>query len=110
MKCSRRVRDIHRNGSSQTNAWSRKLRGGKTQQGSYDIVCDGIEHSVAGQPTACRMTTPSITEGYVKTPGRKPSIVYSVSVVAGDVLTVRSFGDAAHTQLVATLVYDRVPL
>jgi hypothetical protein len=80
------VRDIHRSGTAQTNTWRRELRGGKTQQGSYDIVCDGAEHLAAGQLTECRVIAPDVMEGYIKTPGHKPPILL-VSTVAGDVLT-----------------------
>ena len=79
------------------------------QQGSYQIVCGGAEHVASGQTMACRNVTSDQSEGYVKTPGHNPPILYSVTNVAGDLMTVRTFSDQAHQHQIAALVYVRVP-
>ena len=103
------LREIQTNGSSRSVSWRRVLSNKKIQQGSYQIVCDGAEHVASGQTMACSNVTSDQSEGYVKTPGHSPPVLYSATKVAGDLMTVRTFSDQARQHQIAVLVYNRVP-
>jgi hypothetical protein len=104
------VLDVRIPGASQSISSRRKLSNGKSQQGSTQVPCDGAEHESSGHVMACRVVASDEVQSYVKTPGHKPPVLYSVRKVEGDVMTLRTYSDEAHQLLISTLVYDRVPL
>ena len=98
---------MSRQGDVVRTDWQRVLRSGRMQSGTYELPCDGTEHATGGETMSCTVVSGNERDGWVRTPGHRPPVIYSTSTVDGDALTVRSYGDKAHTQPVATLVYDR---
>jgi hypothetical protein len=88
-------------GSALRSSWWRKLKTGKTQTGTSDLPCDGSGHVSAGFIMQCQVVARDEVHSFVKTPGHKPPVLYSVRRVEGGVMTVWTYSDPLHTRRVS---------